>query len=175
MRKKLYILSLIFSLCLATAATPPAAGHTFHTSLMQVEFNEQEQLAEIAIQVYAHDLENILSRRSGAKVRLDKTPDVAKLTLAYLQEAVNLKNRDGQLKTYTWVGMESRADTVWLYIETKMPEGLEGAQVRNRLFFDLLSDQVNLVHLKFNGKKADLVFKPGEDFKAVVEKKHEVK
>jgi uncharacterized protein DUF6702 len=48
-----------------------------------------------------------------------------------------------------------------------MPEGLRGAQIRNRIFFDLLDDQVNLVHIKYDDKKADLVFKPGDDFKPI--------
>jgi len=63
--------------------------------------------------------------------------------------------------------MEPEADAVWLYVETKMPEGLDGAQLRDRLFFEMLDDQVNLVHLKFAGKKADLVFKVGDEFKAI--------
>jgi hypothetical protein len=138
-----------------------------------MEYNEQEQTVEISVQVFAHDLENILSRRSNKRVRLDNTPGASDLTLAYLRDAVNLKNRDGQLKSFEWVGMEAKADTVWLYVEAKMPEGLEGAQMRNRIFFDLLDDQVNLVHIKYAGKKADLVFKPGEDFKAIAEVKRD--
>ncbi|MBC7909179.1 MAG: hypothetical protein H7Y30_01680 [Pyrinomonadaceae bacterium] len=170
MRKKLYILSAIALLLTVTAHAPSAAApHTFHTSLMRVEYNRQEQLVEVSIQVFSHDLENILSRRSKKRIRLDKTPEAAKLALAYLNDAVNLKNRDGQLKTFSWVGMESQADAVWLYVETKMPEGLDGAQIRNRIFFDLLEDQVNLVHFKYDGKKADLSFKRGEDFKAIPE------
>jgi hypothetical protein len=159
------MLSLIAWSALALPAAPP---HTFHTSLMQLEYNAQSQSVEVSIQVFVHDLENILSRRSGKSVRLDKTPEAAQLTLAYLNEAVSLKNREGQSKTFTWVGMEPEADAVWLYVETKMPEGIEGAQVRDRLFFEQLDDEVNLVHVKDEGKKADLVFKPGDDFKAIV-------
>jgi uncharacterized protein DUF6702 len=168
MRKKFYILALLLSLVSWTAPmTNAGPRHTFHTSLMQMEYNQREKLVEISIQVFSHDLENILSSRSRKRVRLDKSPDAAQLTLAYLREAVNLKNRDGQLKTFSWVGMESQADTVWLYVETKMPEGLEGARIRNRIFFDLLDDQVNLVHIKDDGKKADVVFKTGDDFKTI--------
>ncbi|MBV9211214.1 MAG: hypothetical protein JOZ52_11320 [Acidobacteria bacterium] len=168
------MLSLLFAWTTQTQAAPSPL-HTFHTSLMQVEYNEKEQSVEFSIQVFVHDLENTLSRRSGKEVLLDKTPEAAELTFAYLKEAVSLKSREGKLQSFTWVGMEPEADAVWLYIETKMPEGLEGAQLRDRLFFESLDDQVNLVHLKYNGKKADLVFKPGEDFKAITETKAEPK
>lgn len=170
MRNKPYILTGMLLLISALAHAAPLAArplHTFHTSLMQAEYNEKEKSVEISIQVFSHDLENILSKRSGKRIRLDKTPEAPALTLAYLSEAVILKNRDGQPKKFSWVGLEAQADAVWLYVETKMPEGLEGAQLRNRILFDLLDDQVNLVHFKYEGKKADLVFKPGEDFKAI--------
>ena len=45
--------------------------------------------------------------------------------------------------------------------------GFDGVQVRDRIFFDLLDDQVNLVHIKHDEKKYDLVFKPGDEFKAI--------
>jgi hypothetical protein len=169
MRKRNYFTTGMLLLLLASTQmrAAPLPLHTFHTSLMQVEYNAKEQSVEFSIQVFVHDLENTLSRRSGKEVRLDKTPDAAQLALAYLKEAVNLKSRDGKLQSFTWVGMEPEADAVWLYVETKMPEGLEGAQLRDRLFFESLDDQVNLVHIKYDGKKADLVFKPGEDFKEI--------
>jgi hypothetical protein len=160
------------SIMLGCAAFPAGvAAHTFHTSLMEMDYNAETQSVEIAVQVFSHDLESVLTKRNGKSVRLDKTPNVAELTLAYLQSACTLKNREGQEKTFNWVGMEAKADAVWLYVETKMPEGLDGAEMRDRIFFEQLEDQVNLVHVKYNGKKADLVFKIGDEFKAIVEAK----
>jgi hypothetical protein len=158
---------LIFLTCALT--TQRASAHTFHTSLMNMEYNHQEQSLEITLQVFSHDLETILSKRNGKDIRLGKTPDAEALTFAYLTDTINLKNGAGETKTLNWVGMEQKADTAWLYFETKMPEGLNGAQLRNRLFFDFLEDQVNLVHLKDQDKKTDLVFKPGDGFKPLFE------
>lgn len=163
------ILSLLLCVCVAALFTPSvSSAHTFHTSLMRLEYNAKEQLIEISIQVFTHDLETILSKRAGKNIRLDKSPDAAARTLAYLQETFTLKKRDGQTKTLAWVGMEAGADAVMLYVETKMPEGIDGAQVRNHIFFDLLEDQVNLVNVRYDGKRNDLVFKPGDGFKALV-------
>lgn len=167
-----FVPATVVAIAVVAFATP---AHTFHTSLMQVEYNEKEQLVEISLQVFTHDLENVLTRRSGHDVRLDKTPEAAQLTLAYLNETINLKNRDGRVKTLSWVGMEPQADAVWLYVETKMPEGFDGVQVRDRIFFEVLDDQVNLVHIKHDEKKYDLVFKPGDDFKAITQTPRGVK
>jgi uncharacterized protein DUF6702 len=95
MRKKFRIFVFLLSLVAGTTPiTNAGPRHTFHTSLMQIEYNEGEKLVEISVEVFSHDLENILSSRSRKRVRLDKTPDAAKLTLAYLLEAVNLKNKE---------------------------------------------------------------------------------
>ncbi|HEX8000187.1 MAG TPA: DUF6702 family protein [Pyrinomonadaceae bacterium] len=158
------ITTLLLSAFCAVLA-PRTAAHTFHTSLMSIEYNHREQLVEISVQVFSHDLENILTRRNRRNVRLGKTPDAEALTFDYLQQAINIKNAAGEAKALSWVGMETKSNAVWLYVEAKMPEGLDGAQLRNRIFFDLLDDQVNLVHLKDEDKKSDLVFKPGDNFK----------
>ncbi len=168
-RRAFINIMLLMLLCAATL--PPAAtAHTFHTSLMSMEYNTQEQLVEISVRIFSHDLEAVLGRRSGKRVRLDRTPGVEELTFAYVQDAVVLKNGAGAAKSLAWVGMEAKADVTWLYFEAKMPEGLAGAQLRNRLLFDLLDDQVNLVHLKDSEHKSDLVFKPGDGFKPLFEK-----
>ncbi len=161
--------SLLLAGVVFVSASPTASAHTFHTSLMRLEYNTKEQNVEISIQVFAHDLETILSKRAGKSIRLDKSPDDAPLILAYLQATFVIKNRDGQTKKLAWVGMESEADAVMLYVETKMPEGVGGAQVRDGIFFDLQEDQINLVNARYNGKRSDLVFKPGDGFKPLVE------
>jgi hypothetical protein len=142
-------------------------AHTFHTSLAQMEYNAQEKSLEISLEVFTNDLETVLSKRSGKRVRLDKTDGADGLVLAYLQDTLNLKNGLGEIKKLSWVGMEPKADAIWLYVEVSMPEGLSGASLRDRLFFELLEDQVNIVHLKYEDKKADLFFKPGDEFKAI--------
>jgi hypothetical protein len=160
-------LSLIMLLLSGAGDYRTTKAHTFHTSLAQMEYNAQEKSVEISLEVFTNDLEAALSKRSGKKVRLDKTEGADALVLAYLQDTLNLKNSQGEIKKLSWVGMESKADAMWLYVEAAMPEGLDGAALRDRLFFESLEDQVNLVHLKYEDKKADLVFKPGDEFKAI--------
>lgn len=167
--RQTFVVSFALLLVCVATSTRGVAAHTFHTSLMEMNYNAETQSIEIAVQVFSHDLESVLSKRNGKAVRLDKTPDAAALTLAYLQSAFTLKNRGGKEKTLAWVGMEAKADAVWLYVETKMPEGLAGAEMRDKIFFEQLEDQVNLVHIKYDGKKADLVFKAGDEFKPIVE------
>jgi hypothetical protein len=46
-----------------------------------------------------------------------------------------------------------------------MPGGLEGAQIRNKIFCELFDDQVNIVNAKHQGKRIGLMFESKDDFK----------
>ncbi|MGH9901422.1 MAG: DUF6702 family protein, partial [Pyrinomonadaceae bacterium] len=138
-----------------------AAAHKYHTSFTRVEYNAEEKSAEITMQTFADDLENVLSRRAGRSIRLDKGKDVERLVFDYLRDSFELKGREGG-GALRWVGMETKADAVWIYLEAPMPEGLSGATLRNGLLLDLFRDQVNIVNVLYGGKKVDLVFKRGE-------------
>lgn len=148
--------------------TGSALAHKFHESLALLEYNAESRSVEMTFRLFADDLENALSRRSGKIVRLGKTRDVEAQTLAYIKDRFELKNGHGEAKPFAWVGMETKVDTVWVYVEALMAEGLEGAQVRNRIFFELFDDQINRVHITYGGGKTDLVYKPGDySFKAI--------
>ena len=102
-------------------------------------------------------------------MRLDKGADAAALTLSYLQSSFELRGRDGRTKKLVWVGMEPEVDTVWIYVEARVGRDPAALTMSNRILFDLFDDQLNLVHFRYKGKKADLVFRPGDKFKEVAE------
>lgn len=161
--------ALIASLALCGLVSHPALAHKFHESLAQLDYNEETRAVEMTFRLFADDLEESLSRRAGRKIRIDKAKESEALALAYLQEAFELKNGDGQTRTFRWVGMEIKVDVVWVYVEADMPEGINRAQLRNRIFFDLFDDQVNRVNIRSGAARAFLVFKPGDQFKPLDE------
>ncbi len=160
------ICALVTATAIDALASPARPAHKFYTSFAQIEYNSERKTVEVSLRVFADDLENILTKRHGKSVRLGKTDGAAKLVFNYLKGTFQLKNGDGAAKEFQWVGMEAKGDLAWLYFETKMPEGVTGASLRNRFLLDFSDEQVNIVHLKADGRKADLVFKASDsDFK----------
>lgn len=146
--------------------------HKFHVSVTQIEYNPKGQSAEITIRVFADDLENALSQYSKRSVKLDpatanKDKQVGETVLAYLRGAFELKGKTGRPVKLNWVGMEWQADMFWLYVEGKLPNGLEGAQLRNKVLQELFEDQVNIVNSKIDGKQIGLMFDAKDDFKLI--------
>ncbi|MFN7944440.1 MAG: DUF6702 family protein [Blastocatellia bacterium] len=148
--------------------------HKFHVSNSQVEYNQSAQSAEIIVRVFADDFQNAISRHAGREVRLDRPEDwkdktKTALIVAYLNDNFVLKTRAGRPVKLTWVGMEGMADMFWIYVEGRMPGGLAGAQLKNRIHCELFDDQVNVVTAKFQGRQVGLMFEPKDEFKPIAE------
>jgi len=169
MREAIRILSLVSLSLLVSALTPGASAHRYHTSVTRLEYNAEEHLAEITVQAFADDIEAALSKRSGAagNVRLDSSQKTNALVLDYLRTAFELKSGDEKLELQ-WIGMELKGYTVWIYLQANAPEGLSKASLRNKLLFDLFADQVNIVNVLNDGKRASLVFKRGDGAKELL-------
>src|SRR5436190_19837351 len=113
-----------------------ASSHKVHVSVAQIEHNPKAQSAEIVIRVFADDLETALSQHAKRRVKIDpatanKDKQLGQTVIAYLRDNFQLKTKAGRPMTLSWVGLEWQADMFWLYVEGKLPGGLEGTQLRN--------------------------------------------
>lgn len=167
LKLKNFGLTIFLAVLMFTCSSSVVSAHRYHTTLTRMDFNEKEKLVEITTHVFLHDLIPTLERKNSKKIDLDKKEEAEKLIFEYLQENFILRNKNGQTKSLKWVGWETKVDSGWLYFETEMPEGLEGASLQNTLFFESFAEQSNLVICKYEGKKADLAFKVGDKFKEI--------
>jgi len=162
----------IFILTSIAAATVYSASlHRFHTTLTRIDYNAEGKLLEISIQLFTHDLAPLLERRSGKRIDLEKSPDADKLILGYLNENFVLTDKKDEAKNLKWIGKEIDADTIRIYVETSSSENPEGYKLKNTLFFESHTEQINLVVCSYDGKKADLMFKVGDKIKEIMENK----
>lgn len=146
--------------------------HKFHVSNSQLEYKPSAQSVEIIVRVFADDFQAAISRHAGREVRLERPEDwqdkaKTALIVAYLNDNFVLKTKAGRPVRLTWVGMEGMADMFWIYVAGRMPGGLVGAQLKNRMHCELFADQVNVVTAKFQGKQVGLMFEPKDEFKII--------
>lgn len=178
MNKKIMItskiaLSMILAIILgAVTFSPLALAHRYHTSLTRIDYNANEKLAEITIQIFTNDLEDVLTKRNGGKptVHLDKTPKVSEMILNYLSDRFVIRNNTGEIKKLRFVGMEPQNDVTLIYLETPMPEGFGDATMENSVLNDQFDDQVNLVTARADNLKTDLVFKTNDAPQSLIKK-----
>ena len=161
MKRALTLTVLATAFLALLAAAPAARAHKFHASLANVDYNDETKTAEISLRLFADDLEASLSRRAGSHVRIGLTKNVEKLAHEYVVSALEFRDAADAPLALEWVGMETRTDVVWVYVQASAPAGLDGAKIDNRIFFDQFDDQVNLVVVRQGEKNVSLSFKPG--------------
>ena len=164
---------LLFTFAFLLFTSPAVEAHRFHTSLTRIDYNSEQKLFEISIRLFTHDLVPILEEKSGKRIDLEKTPDVDKIIFNYLNENFVLTDMKGETKVLKWVGKEFDVDTVQIYLETPSNENLENYKLKNTIFFESFPEQTNLVICRYDGKKADLMFKVGDKIKEIKEVKNE--
>ncbi|MBS1790707.1 MAG: hypothetical protein JST85_23520 [Acidobacteria bacterium] len=154
------------------------AGHKLHLSVAQLDYNQKSQSVEIVLRVYGDDLENAISQHAKRPIKIDpatanKDKRIGQAILAYLRNSFELKSPSGTPVKLNWLGMESQTDMFWLHVEGKMPavpasdNGLDGAQLKNRIFCEQFADQVNIVNTKIRGKQVGLMFEAKDGFKMI--------
>ena len=161
-----YFLLLPFAFCLLPSST---SAHRFHTSLTRIDYNSEQKLFEISIKLFTHDFVPILEKKTGKRIDLEKTPGVDKIIFDYLNENFVLTDKEGETKILKWVGKEFDVDSVQIYLETSSTENLENYKLKNTIFFETFPVQTNLVVCRYDGKKADLLFKVGDKIKEIKE------
>ena len=159
----LLLVCLTFSTCSTSGNATAATPHKFYVSLAQADYNDKTKTLEVAIRMFADDLELALTKRERRAVHLDTTPDVAKIIRAYLQDRFEVRGRDGKVRELNWVGMESSVDSTWVYIEIPLGEDVDGASIRNRILLDLYQEQVNTTIVKAAGKQHTFAFRNGDE------------
>lgn len=145
---------------------PSVYAHKFHTSLTVMNYNSDEKTVEITVQLFTDDLVRVLETKHGKRIDLEKT-ETDKLILDYLSENLILNDSNGNILKQIWIGKEIEVDKLFVYVEIPFEGSLEGNQMKNTIFFETFEEQTNLVICKFIQKKADLLFKVGDKFKAI--------
>jgi hypothetical protein len=163
--------SLIFTLAVYSALSLPvarrASAHKFHTSFAEADYDAETRSLQITLRTFPDDLDSAVRRRGGKRVSPDDKKAFGAQVFAYLQETFQVRTAKGEAAKLSWVGMDAGVDSAWLYFEAALPEGVEGARVRQQFLCDLYDDQINLVSVKSGGKRAELRFERGGDFKPI--------
>lgn len=141
--------------------------HDFHASVTQMQYNPKERSFEISVRIFTDDLEEALSKESGGKVHLTKTPDSATdkndpLIEKYIRSHVAYITPQKQVKAIEYVGHEVEADANWLYLEMPYDEPFRGGLLKQNVLMELFDDQVNMVNIQYQGQKKTLVFRKNQ-------------
>ena len=140
---------------------PPidAPKHEYHVSFAEIEYNTKSKAFEVILRVFIDDFEKALGSTSGKTEVLDESNKHHALIMKYLSQHFYILNRRGKKKKMTLIGKEFKVDAMWLYIEIPYRESLRKAKFNNSILMEHFDDQVNIVNLKYRGKKESFIFR----------------
>jgi hypothetical protein len=158
----------LFALLLVLVPLLALARHTYHSSILELRLNPQQQQVELALKVFTDDLENALSRGRPQHLSL-QDPRAQALAEAYLREHLELAlpaasaRQPRQPLALQFVGMQAEKDAYWLYAKAKLPRAATEIWLRNDVMLDLFSDQMNIVNAENGPKKVSELYRVGHE------------
>lgn len=142
-------------------------AHKYHTSLTRIDYNADEKLVEITIQLFTHDLVSVMEKQTKNSINLDKKGEIDKVLLDYLNLNFVLRQKNSPELQLKWVGKESKVDQTYVFVEIPFEGKIDELELKNSIFFESFREQTNLVIFNNNAQKADLLFKVGDKFKEI--------
>lgn len=144
-----YGISLLF-FCLLSPARP--IKHPFYVSVTEIRSDAAKSSFQVSCRMFTDDLQDALYRQYGFKAELARPQgaDADKQLAKYIQERLQIKV-NGQQVDLRWVGYEIEEEATWCYWEATQFPGTGTLEVQNRLLYDYLSGQTNLIHVYKNG------------------------
>ncbi|NEU08166.1 hypothetical protein GZH53_07570 [Flavihumibacter sp. R14] len=155
MLKRFFVLSSVFIL-LSLVST----AHKFYTSMTQVEYNSKTQSAEVIMNIFTDDLETALSEKFNRQVR-NSDKNFTTLCYQYLDTRFSLKDAQGHALKNEYVGLEVNRDMISIYLEIKIPGGLNETRVKQVSLLEVFNDQTNIVNFRSGKNRTSLVFRSG--------------
>lgn len=130
-------------------------AHPFHVSVCDIEVNQKNSSLEISQRIFLDDLEMALRKKPGWEKLDVMDPSDPKgfdaLMKDYIRGNVEV-SVNGKSRAYAYLGHEREGDALWCYMEVKDVGQIELIEVKNTILLETYDDQINLVHIKNDGK-----------------------
>ena len=125
-----------------------ASGHTYHSSIAQLDFISSKKTIEAIIWLHTEDIERAFKAQHGPAANFDQPPAAERFVSQYLKSHFELRNKQGHLLDQKWVGLELKVHFLVAYFEVSA----DALTLTNNLLLDRVPDQLNTVQVKQDGQ-----------------------
>ena len=132
-----------------------SAVHPFFISMTDINHNAASKSLEVSVRIFSDDFEKTLKANCKCKVELLTPTDkraMDKIVNTYVTRHL-LIMLDGKPATLEFAGYQPEEGSIWSYFEIKNVPSFSKIDITNSLLYDYKNEQVNMVHIKANGKE----------------------
>jgi len=128
-----------------------ASGHSYHSSIAQLDYISAKKIAEVMLFLHTEDVERAFLAKLGHSANFDDPARAEKFVAEYVNSHFLLRGKRGELLKSKWIGMEVKVHFLTVYLEVPLIDGWTGVTLENRVFLDV-PGQTNSVQVKQDGK-----------------------
>lgn len=140
--------------------------HPVHVSVTDIEYDAERKALEMVSHIFLDDLENhirLLQKDRFLDVLNPKGDKSSNdLIKNYFKERFKLVV-NGKEQAYNFLGYEHEGAAIYVYVEVEKVKKLKSISVKNEVLLQLFDDQVNLVHVKVDGKIRSMKLEEGNE------------
>jgi hypothetical protein len=143
-----------FALCVSLLVLS-SFNHPFYLSVTELRYNEEQMRAQGFVKVFTNDLEDALKKLGERPVDLLNNKDTAMVTKTlrqYLAKRLSMQF-DNKSIGYQVIGYENEEESTWIYIESNTCSSPKTIKIQNRILYDFLPRQMNIVHFEAAGRR----------------------
>ena len=140
-----------------------ATIHPYYVSTLEIDYRPDRAALQITMRVFTDDWQLMLNTHYDKTLRLDPDTDTEKVlthSSDYFQQHLEL-NLNGTDVTPSVLGKEYQGDQLLLYLEIAGVAELQTLAVSNRILFEELEGQQNIVRIKTPTKRKSFLQSQG--------------
>lgn len=133
--------------------------HKFYVSVTQIEYVKEQQSLQIITRVFLDDLEDALSERFGASIRIPSDEKDATYDTQiedYFTSKIDIAI-DGKAAKIRFVGKSIDIDVMVVYLEVKDVKSIKTIQIQNNSLFEIFEEQQNIIRTDINDLKKSFI------------------
>lgn len=133
--------------------------HEYYISLMQIEYVPEKESVQIISRLFVDDFENTLRARYNENITFggkNETENIDQYIERYLKDKLLIKI-NGKKVDFSYIGNESDIDIVKCYLEIEGIKSIDTFEITNKLLFDFIEQQQNIVKTKINSQQKSLI------------------
>jgi len=139
--------------------------HEYYVSVTKIEYSKEQESLQIISQIFIDDFETLMRKRFDETITLD-TDEEPKIIETYMQRYLSDKLKisvNDEAANFKFIGKEYKDDITYCYLEIENVSEVKSIEVINRLLFDAIDEQQNIVRLKLFGKNRSFLLLPDND------------
>lgn len=156
---------LIFILSVGLTLTSSNTKHEYYVSVTNIEHAKEQESVQIISQVFIDDFERLIRERYDETITLseDDEPEIVdEYMKRYLEDKLKI-SINGRAYEFNFIGKEYKEDITYCYLEIENIKDIKSIRVVNRILFDILPEQQNIVRLKLNDRNKSFLLIPEND------------